>query len=181
VTAFFLARGAGADAGGAGLFGMTRSCSFARHHRAVGRLRSPANPEWELLSSSAGAGQYRPCMGGMEGGSAAGTSPATLYAEPALAAAGRAWGRATQRRGSTLRITSCSAAEWLSALDGGPGGSDAGVAVRDAGSESVSDELKVSAWLRTLCTWIICSNVGSSWLEDSVWLAWFRSVQERLR
>eukprot|EP00964_Phaeocystis_antarctica_P154582 scaffold123365_cov54-Phaeocystis_antarctica.AAC.1 len=85
MAAFFLARGAGADAGGAGLFGMTPSLgtTFARHHRAVGRLRSPANPAWELLSSSAGAGQgqNRP----MEVGRAAGTSPATTASRDATA------------------------------------------------------------------------------------------------
>ena len=83
MTAFFLARGAGADAGGAGLFGMTRSCSFARHHRAVGRLRSPATPEWELLSSSAGAGQGQNRPVGVS--RAAGTSLATTASRDATA------------------------------------------------------------------------------------------------
>ena len=77
--AFCLTRGVRADAGGAGVFVMLRSCSFARYHRADGTPSSPLNSE-RGLPSSAEAGQYRPCMEGMEEGSAAGTSLATTTA-----------------------------------------------------------------------------------------------------
>ena len=159
INASFLARGARAEPGGAGLFGVTRRrvpCSFSRHQRADGRLLgSPRNPvEWAMENGSAFAGALpettaaardptagcdvacSECVaeaGGsavVEGLDAVGIMP--LYAKPVLAA-----GRAAPQRG-TLRTTSCSTAESPSELGGGLGEGDAGV-------ECGPDALKASA------------------------------------
>ena len=112
-----MARGARAEPGGAGLFGVTRRCSFSRHQRADGRLPgSPRNPEWAIEEDSASAGAppettaaardptdvaCSECVAeavgaadgsAVEGLHAVGTMP--LYARPVVLAAGRA----TQQR-----------------------------------------------------------------------------------
>ena len=130
INASFLARGARAEPGGAGLFGVTRRrvpCSFSRHQRADGRLLgSPRNPvEWAMENGSAFAGALpettaaardptdvacSECVAEVVGaadGSAVEGLPAVvtmpLYAKPVLGAAGRA---AQQR--DTPRTISCS-------------------------------------------------------------------------